>query len=250
MDTKACAQVHPGIYQLQRANTNCFLLVTDNGITLIDAGFPRMWPVLLRVLRALGAQPRDISAVLLTHGHFDHVGIAERLRSDHAVPVLVHADDLALARKPFSYAHESARLAFLLRHMSAVPIMARMAGAGMMWTRGVAATPGIVPGERVDVPGAPVPIASPGHTNGHCGFYLPDRGVLFTGDALVTIDPYTARRGPRIVAPAATADTSEALESLHGFEALDAPVVLTGHGPPWTSGAKSAVARARVASRE
>ena len=41
----------------------------------------------------------------------------------------------------------------------------------------------------LDVPGHPVPVPTPGHTSGHCAFHLPDRGVLITGDALITAHP-------------------------------------------------------------
>ena len=62
------------------------------------------------------------------------------------------------------------------------------------------------------VPGRPVVVPSPGHTHGHCALHLPDRDVLISGDALVTLDPYTGRRGPRIIAGAATADSGLALD--------------------------------------
>jgi glyoxylase-like metal-dependent hydrolase (beta-lactamase superfamily II) len=90
-------------------------------------------------------------------------------------------------------------------------------------------------------------IASPGHTFGHCALHLADRGVLFTGDALVTRDPYTARRGPCLVARAATADTALSLKSLEALERTGAHTVLVGHGEPYAGGIEQAVARARAA---
>lgn len=240
-------QIHPGIFQLRIAYTNCYLLKTGAGLTLIDAGLPRTWPLLLSVLDVLGARPGDISAVLLTHAHFDHVGMARRLREEHGVPVLVHPGDLRLARRPFSYAHEAPRLSFQVKHPRGLPKLGRMVGAGALWTRGVEARPDLVSGEPADAPGSPMPILSPGHTDGHVGFFLPDTGVLFTGDALVTLDPYTGRSGPHIIAPAATNNTERALASLDAFMPLDAALVLTGHGEPWRQGSTEAVERARTA---
>jgi glyoxylase-like metal-dependent hydrolase (beta-lactamase superfamily II) len=62
------------------------------------------------------------------------------------------------------------------------------------------------------VPGAPRVVFTPGHTLGHCSLHLPDRDCVIAGDAIVTLDPYTARTGPRIVARAATADSERAVE--------------------------------------
>lgn len=244
---KRGVQIRPGIFQLRVAYTNCYLLETNDGLTLIDAGFPGTWPLLVSVLDVLGAGPSDLSAVLLTHAHFDHVGMARRLRRDHGVPVLVHPSDLRLVRHPFSYAHEESRLAFQLRHPGGLPKLGRMVGAGALWTHGVEARPDLVSGEPADVPGRPTPILSPGHTDGHVGFFLPDSGTLFTGDALVTLDPYTGRRGPHIIAPAATNNTERALASLDAFSSLDADLVLTGHGEPWRRGIGEAVEQARTA---
>lgn len=244
---KRGVQVQPGIFQLRVAYTNCYLVKTDEGLTLIDSGLPRTWPLLTSLLRALGAHPSDISAVLLTHAHFDHVGMAYRLQRDHHVPILVHPGDVRLAQHPFSYAHEAPRLPFQLKHPGGLPMLGRMLGAGALWTRGVEARPELIAGEPVAAPGNPVPILSPGHTDGHVGFLLPEAGILFSGDALVTLDPYTGRRGPRVIAPAATNNMRRALASLDAFRSLDAPLVLTGHGEPWRRGAQEAVDHAREA---
>jgi hypothetical protein len=61
------------------------------------------------------------------------------------------------------------------------------------------------------------------------------------------LDPYTAKRGPRLVARAATADVERNLGSLDALAQTGARVVLTGHGEPWTGGIEAAVAQARAA---
>jgi glyoxylase-like metal-dependent hydrolase (beta-lactamase superfamily II) len=90
-------------------------------------------------------------------------------------------------------------------------------------------------------------VPTPGHTHGHCSLHLPDRDVVIAGDAIVMLDPYTGRRGPRLVARAATASVDRNLESLAALEATEARIVLTGHGDPWTQGVGAAVAGARRA---
>ena len=70
---------------------------------------------------------------------------------------------------------------------------------------------------------------------------------MIAGDAVVTLDPYTAKTGPRLVARAATADSARALASLDALEDTGARVVLTGHGEPWTDGAAAMMRAAREA---
>src|SRR5215207_7996074 len=64
------------------------------------------------------------------------------------------------------------------------------------------------------VAGSPQVVFTPGHTLDHCAQHFPDRDAVIVGDAFVTLDPYTARTGPRVVALAATADSERARASL------------------------------------
>jgi glyoxylase-like metal-dependent hydrolase (beta-lactamase superfamily II) len=76
---------------------------------------------------------------------------------------------------------------------------------------------------------------------------LSDLDLLFTGDALVTRNPYTGDTGPRLVSLAATADAEQALQSLDRIAETGAGTLLAGHGEPWKDGAQEAAARARAA---
>jgi hypothetical protein len=61
------------------------------------------------------------------------------------------------------------------------------------------------------------------------------------------LDPYTGRRGPCIVAGAATADSARALTSLDALATVDVNIALTGHGPAWKGSMPEATERAKVA---
>lgn len=239
--------VADGVFRLAVAETNCYLVVDDDGIVLLDGGLPHTWPKLVTALDAAGATLWDIAGVVLTHGHFDHVGMCDRLSWEHRVASHVHPEDQWLARHPYRYRHEQPRLRYPVRHPAAIPTLLRMAAAGALWVKGVTAKKDVVPGERLNLPGGLTPVWSPGHTAGHCAFLIEDRGILFTGDALVTYDPYTAQRGPRIIAGAATADSAAALDALGALETTGATLVLPGHGEPFRDGIGSAAARARAA---
>jgi len=239
-------EVAPGVHRLAHAHVNCYLVEGDDRrLLLVDTGLPRTWPRLGRAVRELGRRPRDVAAVVLTHAHFDHTGSAAAAVA-RGLPVWVHAADASLAAHPYRYAHENPRAAYPLRHPAALPILGAMAAAGALWVRGVT-TVSTLPedGTRLPLPGEPVLLETPGHTYGHCALHLPDRDALISGDAVVTLDPYTGGRGPQIIAGAATADSTLALASLDRLAATGARLLLPGHGEPWTAGVGAAVERAR-----
>ncbi|MEE6286475.1 MBL fold metallo-hydrolase [Georgenia sp. MJ173] len=242
-------EVAPGVHLVSRAAVNCYLIEDDDGLALIDAGVPAMWRQLGEAIRSLGHRPRDLRAPALTHAHFDHVGLARRLQERLDLPVWAHPEDHRLAAHPYRYAHENPRAAYPVKHPAAVPILLRVAAAGALCVRGVELdrVRSLVPGRELPVPGRPQVLATPGHTYGHVALHLPDRDVVLSGDALVTLDPYTGRTGPRIVAGAATADSALNLRTLDAVAGTGAGTVLPGHGAPWRQGAAAAVALAREA---
>jgi glyoxylase-like metal-dependent hydrolase (beta-lactamase superfamily II) len=103
----------------------------------------------------------------------------------------------------------------------------------------------IADGEVLDVPGSPRVVHAPGHTAGSCALFLEDRSLLFSGDALVTLDMTRGRTGPQIIRGPVTEDADLALESLDELAATNAETVLPGHGEPWPNGIRSAVDIAR-----
>ena len=236
--------VAPGIHRINDAFTNWYLVEDDDGVTIVDCGVPTSWDSFLSAMSDIGRTRDEVRAVILTHAHFDHIGFAERARTELRVPVHVHTNDVPLTRKPLQYAHEGSllRMGIYPRNL---PIAATLLANRAWWPKRIGEV------RRMDdvapsVPGAPKLVFTPGHTLGHCAFHFPDRDAVIVGDAIVTLDPYTARTGPRLVAKAATADVERARESLSALEETGARIVLGGHGEPWTDGVGAAVARARV----
>lgn len=236
--------VAEGIDLISHAHVNCYLIDDDDGVTLVDAGFPRMWPMVLEALKKRGRGPGDIRALVLTHGHFDHVGFALHVRREVGATVLVHPDDEHLAAHPYSYRPQSNRFLYPFTHPRSLPLLGRMVLSGALRVKGVDDTQPLETGEALSLPGAPTAHLAPGHTDGHCILHLPDRDTVISGDALVTLDPYTGHSGPQIMASAATKDTHQALTSLDVVARTGAATVLPGHGGPWTGGVGNAVDRA------
>src|SRR4051794_30471363 len=238
--------VAPGVHRVEDCHTNWYLVVDERRVCVVDAGVPSSWESLQEALPRIGRRREDVAAVVLTHAHFDHVGFAEKARTELNVPVYVHENDVPLTRHPWRYDFSRPRSLYFATQVQALPIVAEFLKTRAFWPPPVKEVVRYTDG-TLPVPGSPRVVYSPGHTLGHCALHYPDRDALIAGDAIVMLDPYTARRGPRLVARAATADVERNLASLDALAETGAGTVLTGHGERWTGGIEAAVARARDA---
>ncbi|MDM7831633.1 MBL fold metallo-hydrolase [Cellulomonas edaphi] len=245
MGRSAVSEVADRVFRIEHAHVNLYLVVEGSDVLIVDAGHPETWDVVGRSLREIGMRPGSVQGLVLTHAHFDHTGFAARAQRQLGVPVWAHPREHYLAAHPYRYAHERPRAAYPVRHPRALPILAAMARAGAWRVPGVRGLLDLPTGETVAVAGSPRVVFTPGHTFGHCALHLPERDVVLSGDALVTLDPYTGLRGPQIVAGAATADSAQALASLDALTDTGATTLLPGHGEPWSAGVVQAVAAAR-----
>src|SRR4051794_32147210 len=135
--------VADGIHRVEDAYTNWYLVENDGALTVVDAGVPTSWRSFLDAVRELGRKPSDVEAIVLTHGHFDHIGFAEQARKELSVPVWVHTNDVPLTRHPSQYAHDRPR--------DALPADAAAGAAG---DRVLRAQPGVLAG--ADLPRQPL----------------------------------------------------------------------------------------------
>ncbi|MEU9368551.1 MBL fold metallo-hydrolase [Streptomyces avermitilis] len=238
-------QVDSNVYLVAGSNTNWVMVKDGDTATLVDTGYPRDRDRVLRSLAAVGIVPDGVAAVLVTHAHNDHIGSAEYLRRRHGTPVLMHPAEVPHARRDF------------LHQVSAGQVLANGWRPGVLpWALHAFRSGGtahVQVGEplplpehgRIDVPGHPVPVFTPGHTDGHCAYHLPDAGILITGDALVTGHPTSRRQGPQLLPAMFHHDRDRAHGSLAALGRLDADVLLPGHGPVLDSPVERAVQHAR-----
>lgn len=215
--------------------------------TLVDAGYPGYADRVRVSIERIGLDPAYLAAVVVTHGHVDHVGAIPALLGDldHAVPVLTSGAESAHVRgevhesagagdiTPRLLQHGVAAWAWhLLRNQALAPVS-------------VAAAEGVADGEPLDVPGHPVPMTTPGHTSGHTCYLLPQHGAVFTGDALVTGHPLSRIEGPQVLRDFFHHDTAAMLDALPAIGGADADVLLPGHGPVWRGPANAAATLAK-----
>src|SRR3954447_9121506 len=125
--------VAPGVHRIEDAFTNWYLVEAENGVTIVDAGVPDSWQSLLDALRELGRALSDLRALVLTHAHFDHMGFAERARTELGIPVYVHEDDVPVTRHPWRYDHERHRALYFSTQVQALPIVATFLRHRAFW---------------------------------------------------------------------------------------------------------------------
>jgi glyoxylase-like metal-dependent hydrolase (beta-lactamase superfamily II) len=237
-------EVSLGVRRLGSERVN-FYFVEDGGrVTVVDAGVAGYWNQLEPALAQVGRSLEDVEAVVLTHAHSDHTGVAGRLH-EKGVPVYLHAADHELLETgKETWKREGSALS-VLRHPRVWGFFWHMARNGALKPPHIDDPVAITHDDELEVPGRPRVIHTPGHTPGHCSLHFERHGALFVGDMLCTWHPILGRRGPQIMPAAFNVSSAQALESLGRIEQLSAEVVLPGHGEPWTGGPAEAAARAR-----
>ena len=225
--------VAPGVHHFETFPFNWYLIEDEGRFTLVDAGFPGHYDAFVAGLRSIQHEPKDVKAIVLTHSHADHTGFAERLRSELNIPVFVHEDELSavlhLKQVPPTGLLLNAWRPFVLRN---ILLNAMTSGAPRSESLKTATT--FRHGDVLDIPGRPRVIHTPGHTAGHCMLHLEDRGVVLSGDAIVTINLLTGEEvGPCIPPGRVNDDFNMAKRSVAKLEGLGNFTLLPGHGPAW-----------------
>lgn len=207
-------EVVPGVHAIPLRFVNAFVVSSDDGPLLVDAGMPRRAGRLRSALREVGHDPEALRHILVTHHHEDHVGSLAALRE--GTTVYVHPADAPKVRgdDPRPGPFTGPAMALVLRIVRRV--------AGMHGTEPSSVDREITEGD--DLPGGLRAVYTPGHTAGHLSFLLPDRRTLIAGDAAANL------RKLGTPFPHFTEDMEEAKRSIAKLAELDFDVACFGHG--------------------
>lgn len=220
-------KIGPHLHRIGNDIVAAYLIDTDEGVTLIDAGLPGHSRDFQRELAAMGRTIADVRGIVLTHGDSDHLGFAERLRKRTGIPVYVHSADADRAKGGDKPKTSMGRM----KLGAVLGFFGYAARKGGLRTHYLTEVHEVADGDVLPLPGAPEVISMPGHSQGSIAVHVPVADAVCVGDALTTRHVLTGRIGPQ---PAPfTDEPAEALDSLARLANVDASWVLPGHGAPW-----------------
>ncbi|WP_405904165.1 MBL fold metallo-hydrolase [Streptomyces sp. NBC_00656] len=176
-----------------------YALECREGLVLIDAGWDDdvSWRALTEGVGAIGYDIKDVRAVLVTHHHPDHLGLAGRVREASGAWVALHALDAAVVRTRSAAVGLAEGIRTHLELHGVPADEARRTVEALNVGRSPEAPVADVlleDGEAIRLPGLDLKVIwTPGHSPGHSCFYQPDRRLLFSGDhVLPRITPQIA----------------------------------------------------------
>ncbi|AGZ43280.1 MBL fold metallo-hydrolase [Actinoplanes friuliensis] len=205
-------EVVDGVFELGIGYVNMHLVVTDDGVVLVDTGLPGKSAKIDQALHDLSRKIGDVRTVLLTHHHPDHTGNVADLRRRSGARVIAHQADV-----PYVTGDKRA----VIKHPVLKVVSLLMGKPELSPVDDVITTDGSSP-----LPGFTA-LHTPGHTAGHVSYLLDrDGGVLFTGDAAAGKRGGQVGSTPKMVSD----DLAQQARSVARLADLDFEHAVFGHG--------------------
>ncbi|KIO61003.1 MBL fold metallo-hydrolase [Caldifermentibacillus hisashii] len=224
-------QVAEGVFSYTIQIVNIAMVRTSNDFVLIDTGMPESEKKIFEIVEEIFGENAKPEAIILTHGHFDHVGSIEKLLTQWDVPVYAHPLEIPYLTGQKNYPDPDGTVE-----------------GGL-----VAKISPMFPNEGVHLGNHVKPlqdngelphlsewkwIHTPGHSDGHISLFREKDRTLIAGDAFITVKQDSLAKvlvqerevngPPRYL----TTDWQLAKKSVEKLAALHPRVAVTGHGLP------------------
>ncbi len=210
----------PKLIPISLGFVKVFLLRGTDRHILVDSGVPGSADRIINALNAEGIAPQNISLIIFTHAHADHIGSAIELKARTGAPLALHHGDLATLRQEKN-AGPPPKRSFLMK---------------LLATFGPKTPPPFQPDILIDAELDLSPygvqaraISTPGHSAGSISIVLPD-GQLLIGDLLMG----GFINSKKIGWPFIIEDKAQLHRSLKALLDLHPTLLHTAHGGPFT----------------
>jgi glyoxylase-like metal-dependent hydrolase (beta-lactamase superfamily II) len=177
----AARRVIEGVHLVAMGTANAYLIEGQDGLTLIDGGFPNKEAAVFGALRELGRSSDQLKHLILTHGHPDHIGSAAAIVRETGARTYLHPLDIPLVDTggPF-------------RPMTPAPGLLRQILCRVIYDHNQRLTPvaidqPLTDGETLNIAGGIDVVHAPGHCAGQVALLWRPGRMLFAADVFMNI---------------------------------------------------------------
>lgn len=211
-------EIIPNVHHIHLQGTNVYLIIAEDGLTLIDAALPFSTKKITQYIQSIGHDPANLNRILITHADFDHIGGVKALKK--LTGAEVYASRLAAEAMAEGISSRRLKLGKL-----STPLVAFLEKTFHLPKIKVDEI--LSPGQVLPILGGLEVIDTSGHTPGHLSYFAKEVGILFAGDSL------HARTGniEYNLYPSITWDREKMIASTSLQAELKPKIVCTGHGP-------------------
>lgn len=222
-------KILPDITMLKFTIVNAFILEEEAGWVLVDTGLENSYEYILKITEEQYGKYGKPKAIILTHGHFDHIGCVKSLSEHWDVPVYAHEQEILYLTGAKNYPEPDPTVD--------EGLVAKMSPAFPNEGINLGDRIKALPSEgRIPVMSGWEWVHTPGHTEGHISLFREKDRVLIAGDAFTTtkqesfLSVLTGRKEVKGPPAYLTTDWKSAKASVDKLKNLNPEYVLPSHG--------------------
>ena len=209
------------IYPIQMGMTCCYI-VHDKGTIMVDSGPPNKLANFIKNMKKLSIDPKQIKLIVITHGHYDHIGSTKVIKEATGAQIAMHAPDKEWLEKSINPVIPGVNTwGKILAKLSSKPHVVETTVNIRLGDEDFSLAPFGIPGKV---------IYTPGHTMGSVSIFL-ETGDAFVGDLVMSGFPVRLSPGLPIFAE----DIKRVKESIRKLLDMGAKTFYPAHGKPFSA---------------